>query len=86
MFREVNQSIKVQAQFQSGQVKPINFTWNNFTFLVNKIVFQHTHRLGRATLYSFSVFSNQVTYELQFNNQTLVWKLLKLYESPDPSC
>ncbi|MFH1280535.1 MAG: hypothetical protein ABII08_02895 [Candidatus Beckwithbacteria bacterium] len=86
MFEIINQPIKVQAQFQLGEVKPINFCWQNSDFLVDQIVFKHTHRLGKAVLHTFSVLSNQITYELQFNNQTLIWKLLKIYESPDPSC
>jgi len=86
MFQVINQPIKVQAQFQFGQLKPINFSWTGSDFLVDQILFNHTQRFGRSLLHTFSVLSNQITYELQFNNQTLVWKLLKIYESPDPSC
>lgn len=86
MFDIINQSIKVQAQFDQGQLKPLCFTWGQTELIVDKIVFNHTHRLGNAVLYTFSVLKNQITYELQFNNQTLVWKLLKIYESSDSSC
>lgn len=86
MFEVINQPIKVQAIFNHGQIKPINFSWGNSNFKVNKIVFKHTRRLGQVILYHFSVLSNQITYELEFNNHNLIWKLLKVYESPDSSC
>ena len=86
MFDIINQSVKVQAQFDKGQLKPLCFTWGKTEFLVEKIVFNHTHRLGQAVLYVFSVLNNQITYELQFNNQTLVWHLLKIYDSSNSSC
>ena len=85
MFEVINQPIKVQAQFENGQFQPLSFHWQNSGFLVDKIVFKHTHRSGRALLYNFSVISNQITYELQFNSQSLAWRLLKIYDAPDPS-
>lgn len=86
MFQIINQPVKVKAQFENGQLKPLHFYWQNSDFKVNKIVFAHTQRLGRTVLYHFSIQSNQVIYELQFNNTSLVWRLLKLYDAPDPSC
>jgi hypothetical protein len=86
MFDIINQSIKVQAQFDKGQLTPICFTWGQAEFSVDKIVFNHHRRLGQAVLSVFSVLSNQITYELQFNNQTLVWQLLKVYDSSNSSC
>ena len=86
MLEIINQPILVKVQFENGQIKPLSFSWQNSDFLIDKIVFKHTHRLGQAVLHTFSSLSNQATYELEFNNQTLIWKLLKIYEAPDSSC
>ena len=79
MLEIINQPIQVQALFSKGILKPLKFTWRQTDYLVDKVVFRHLQRNGRALLHYFSIESNQVIYELVFNNQTLGWQLLKIY-------
>lgn len=78
MIENINQPIKVIAFFEKGRIKPLKFYWQSSFFEIQKINLIHQNRLGRSILYHFSVTSGQTLYELQFNHQTLNWKLIKI--------
>lgn len=84
MLETINQPIAVQTLFNHGQIKPLNFCWNQVCFKIDKIIFTHQSRSGQTVLYFFTVICQQLVYQLQFNQQTFVWKLFQIYD--DPSC
>lgn len=76
----MQEPVTVEAKFINGRLLPLNFTWRQSFFPIEKIYLTHSSRLGRETLYHFSLGSGQMVYELTFNNQTLNWRLIRIYE------
>ena len=79
MQQEINESIAVVAIFKNGKLVPHSFSWQGRKYRIDKISLEHQEKRGTATLFCFSVSASGNTYELSFNNQTLVWKLEKIW-------
>jgi hypothetical protein len=76
MSGEIYEPIVVGVVFSRGGVKPIWFTWNGREIRIREVAFTWKIREGSASLLHFSVADGQGLYEIVYNAETFVWKIL----------
>ena len=77
MTTKINEKIKVGAVFGKGGVEPKWFKWQSRTIDIKEKTYTWKTLDGAAEVLHFSVAGDSGTYELSFNQKTLVWVLEK---------
>lgn len=80
MYEEIDELVEVVAVFCQGQAFPHSFKWKERKYVVEQINLEHQEKQGRSTLFCYSVSAGGNSYELSFNNESLVWKLERIWE------
>lgn len=77
MITEINEPIKVGAVFGDNQkkLKPVWFIWSGQKYLVQKITYIWTDRMGKASIHHFTVTDGVNLFSISYNTDTLVWTL-----------
>ncbi len=75
---EIDEPIKVGAVFSRGAVRPVWFYRNGRQIRIREIAFTWKTWEGRAAVLHFSVSDGRGLYELQFNIETLGWRLMNV--------
>lgn len=66
-------------QSRRTKVIPRAFLWKNRRYLINSLNLVHKQKQGDAVIYYFSVSTDTNTYKLSFNNLTLEWYLVEIW-------
>ncbi len=75
---EIDEPIKVGAVFSRGAVRPVWFYRKGRQIPIREIAFTWKTWEGRAAVLHFSVSDGRGLYELQFNIETLGWRLMNV--------
>lgn len=80
MSQAIDESVSVDllSNHTSGKVYPWVIHWRANRYLVTKVGFHHTLRDGRILHHIFSVTDGNTYLKLQFNTETLMWRLLEV--------
>ena len=73
---EINEQVKVGAVFSRGEIRLAWFSRNGRQVRVTETTFVWKTWEGSACVLHFSVTDGRGLYELCFNRETLVWRLL----------
>lgn len=58
------------------KIKPVWFVWRGRQYRIKEVTYTWTNKEGRATVHYFSVTDGQDLYEIAYNTETMVWKLV----------
>jgi hypothetical protein len=90
MITEIDEPIKVGAVFGADctsptksfwrvggkKIKPVWFAWKGKQYRIKEVTYTWTNKEGRALVHYFSVTDGQNLYEISYNTETMVWKLI----------
>ncbi|MDP3142555.1 MAG: hypothetical protein Q8N14_01225 [Candidatus Omnitrophota bacterium] len=74
----LNEPIRVVAEFEKSKVLPRYFFWRKKLFRIKKVTYFWQERQGRELLNFFSVETPVGLYQISFNNQSFSWSLNKI--------
>jgi hypothetical protein len=75
----VGDCISVIASFEPPyRVKPVRFRWSGRSFEVREITYTWQTKEGCQVIYHFSVSDGKTLYELAFDTNSLLWRLVCL--------
>lgn len=60
---------------KKAENKPVILKWDGREYRITKIGLHHTFREGRTLFHIFSVVSGETFFRLNFNTDTLSWRL-----------
>jgi hypothetical protein len=76
MQEKIGKKIRVVADFNGGQVKPMIFKWQNRNYKVKSVAMSYQERDGASINYYYSVETDTGgVFKLRYNDQKLVWWL-----------
>ena len=71
-------SVTLVSNHSTHHILPYSVMWQGRTYTIKKVGLHHTTRDGRTLLHIFSVTDGTTFFKLQFNTETLLWKLLEV--------
>ena len=74
MAEDINEKISVNL----FNAEPTGFFWKGRSYNIAKIGFHHTFWQGRNLVHVFSATDGNTFFKLEFNTETLLWKLLEV--------
>lgn len=80
MTEQINEKVSVNLLSRTSSVIPWAFLWRGRMYKTKTVGFHHTVRSGRVLLHVFSVTAGDTCFKLIFDTETLLWKLLEMYE------
>jgi hypothetical protein len=82
MPEPMNCRIEVEAMFGGRtKLRPLWFFWNKRKYQIKEVTYGWMTKEGKATIYHFSVKDeNDNLFEITYNNESLVWKVLSVEE------
>ena len=79
MTEAINQPIEVLVAYKTGaRAVPTAMSWQGRLYRFNKLGFIHPQREGRKLLHIFTVSDGAMTYRLEFDTESLNWKLTEV--------
>lgn len=80
MAEAINESVSVNLLFNhlKRSVIPTSLFWRGRRYTITKVGLHHTIREGRTLYHMFSVTDGTTSFKLQFDSETLFWKLLEI--------
>ncbi len=80
MAETIDESVSVDllSNHQRGRAYPWVIHWRGNRYMMTKIGLHHTLREGRILFHLFSVTDGNTYFKLQFNTETLSWRLLEI--------
>ncbi len=83
MITEIDEPIKVGAVFGADyiggkKIKPVWFTWKRRQYRIKEVTYTWTNKEGSPFVHYFSVTDGQNLYEISYNTETMVWKLIAI--------
>jgi len=78
MGETINELISVNFISQPTTRYPSVIVWRGRRYTVTKVGLHHTVRHGSTLYHIFSVTDGTTFFKLQFNTETLIWKLLEV--------
>ena len=60
--------------------QPTGFVWRNRRYAVTQVGLHHTLRQGRTLMHVFSVTDGSTCFTLQFDTESLKWKLCSIQD------
>jgi len=81
MYDHINEPVETTVEFRSPVVRPLSMRWNNRDYQIGSVNMVHKARDGDSRIFFFTVSekSNANIFKLQFNTETLEWRLLEIY-------
>jgi hypothetical protein len=81
MITEIGEPIKVGVVFGADciggkKIKPVWFIWKERQYRIKEVTYTWTGKEGSASVHYFSVTDGQDLYEIAYNTETVVWKLM----------
>lgn len=71
-------SVALLSNAQAHTVLPYSIQWRERSYKIQNVGLHHTVREGRVLLHMFSVTDGNTFFRLQFNTETLGWRLLEV--------
>ncbi len=71
-------SVDLLSNHIKGHAYPWVIHWRGNRYVITKVGLHHTLRDGRTLLHMFSVTDGNTYFKLQFNTETLAWRLLEI--------
>lgn len=71
-------SVDLLSNHLTHKVFPWAISWRGRKYRINKVGMHHKIRDGRTLLHIFSVTDGTTYFQLQFDTDTLGWKLLEI--------
>lgn len=71
-------SVTLLSNAHAHTVLPYSIQWRGRSYKIQNVGLHHTVREGRVLLHMFSVTDGNTFFRLQFNTETLGWKLLEV--------
>ena len=83
MSESIDESISVDllSNHVKGKAYPWLVHWRGRRYMIKTVGLHHIVRDGRTVLHVFSVTDGIVSFKLQFNTETLGWRLLEVEAS-----
>ena len=77
MLEKINEKVSVVSVFsrQKNKSVPIRIKWQGRMYVVTKLGFHHSERLGRVLHHIFSVIADNMFFRLNFDTEDLSWTL-----------
>lgn len=75
-MKYINESVSVTLL----DAAPSAFTWRGRSYAVKTIGFHHTRRDGRVLYHIFSLSDETTFFRLEFNTESLLWRLTDIAE------
>ncbi len=66
-------------------LRPHLFRWEGRTYKVTELHSYYQTRQGRAVLHHWTASANDSVYALEWNSETLEWRLVGVDEEAEPS-
>ena len=73
-------SVGLMSNHLKGSVMPVTLYWRGRRYQLTKLGLHHTTHEGRVLFHIFSVTDGTSYFKLQFDTETLGWKLLEIGE------
>lgn len=74
--QKIGQKIRVMADFNGGQLKPVIFKWKDKNYRVKSVAMAYQERDGASINYYFSIETkNGTIFKIRYNDQKLMWWL-----------
>jgi hypothetical protein len=74
----LDQIIEVIAIFKNNRCYPVKFLYQSKTIIIKELNLYHQSYHGQNVIHIFDVSNGQTDFRLEFNTQTLIWKLVAL--------
>lgn len=71
-------SVALLSNHATHTVLPYSIQWRGRSYKIQNVGLHHTVREGRVLLHMFSVTDGNTSFRLQFNTETLGWRLLEV--------
>ncbi len=83
MITEIGEPIKVGVVFGANciggkNIKPVWCIWKERQYRIKEVRYTWTNKEGSASLHYLSVTDGQNLYEISYNTETMVWKLIAI--------
>jgi hypothetical protein len=80
MLTQINESVSVDllSNALTGKVYPWVISWRGRRYTITKVGLHHRVRDGRDLIHIFSVTDGTTFFRLEFNTDTLGWKLIEI--------
>jgi len=75
MATVIDDPVEVGVVFRAGMARPAWFLWCARRYLVREVTMYWRTKQGRASLLHLNVTDGDNSFELVFNQETLVWRL-----------
>ena len=75
MAEEINEMVKVRAEFEKGRLTPLFFSWRGREYRVAGVDFTHEQKDGTFKVCYFSLTGGGNRYWLSFNTRTFIWRV-----------
>jgi len=70
-------SVNLLSNHVAHTVMPTSIYWRGRRYAVTKVGLHHVTHEGRTLVHIFSVTDGSLFFKLQFNTDTLMWRLLE---------
>ena len=79
---QIDESVSVDllSNHLTGKVSPWVVSWRGRRYTISKVGLHYRVRDGRDLLHIFTVTDGTTFFKLEFNTETLGWKLLEINE------
>jgi hypothetical protein len=71
-------SVDLLSNHTKGHAYPWVINWRGNRYMITKVGLHHTMRDGRTLYHVFAVTDGNTFFKLQFNTETLGWRLLEI--------
>ncbi len=77
-FIDESVSVALVSNHSTGAVLPYSIQWRGRSYKIEKVGLHHTVYEGRVLFHIFSVTDGNSFFKLQFNTESLGWRLLEV--------
>ena len=76
MVSEMDDPITVGAVFSRAELKPVWFSWHGRQIRIRETAYSWKKREGNTVILHFSVTDGRGVYELKYNKDSMVWRIV----------
>ena len=84
MATQIQEPITTSVTFDRAHIRPAWFLWNRRRYTVHEVTQRWQTKEGTATILHLGVTDGATTFELTFNQHTLVWHVASV-EADSPA-
>lgn len=76
---KIDELVQAEVHFNGTLVRPWRIRWRGRIIPIDEVNLVHSRRDGRSKVFLFAVSNDQAAYKLEFNTESLLWRLLEVY-------